>query len=81
LRGSFFINQSTLFNSNFSPADAAASKEADFAALKVHDAIFGGVNGEVTANGGTNAGAFGHAYLADQDFAGADFLAAAALNA
>lgn len=49
--------------------------------LEAYDAVFCGVNGEVAADEGAGAGDFSTAGLANEDFAGVNFLATKALYA
>lgn len=58
-----------------------AGETASFDFFEADDAVFGGVDGEVAAHVGTVTSLLGRAGLANQDFAGADFLAAKTLDA
>jgi hypothetical protein len=75
------VRREKLLDSNFHARHAAARESADFAGLEGDDAVFGGVDGEVTAHFGAGTGTLGHADLADDDLAGLNFLAAKKLNA
>ncbi len=72
--------QCGLFDGDFDAGDGAAGEGADLAGLVHDDTIALGVDGEVTAEEGAGASALGHAYLADNNHAGFDFLAAVQLN-
>lgn len=70
-----------LFDGDFGASYRLAAEGADFAAGHLHGAVFGGVDGEVAADGGAFAGALGHTDLADDDFAVFDRLATETLDA
>jgi hypothetical protein len=70
-----------LLNGDFSTTHRTTAKEADFALGEGDDAIAGGVNREVTAHLGADAGAFGHADLTDDNLAGFNRLATKQLDA
>jgi len=70
-----------LFDRNFSAAHAAAAEGANFSALHLYDTVAGGVDGEVAADHGADAGALGHSNLADNNLTGLHDLTAEQLNA
>jgi hypothetical protein len=70
-----------LFDGDFYAGYAAAAEGADFAGGHLYDAVASSVDGEVAADGSTDARALAHANLADYDLTSFDGLAAKKLDA
>ena len=65
-----------LFDGDFGAADRFAGEGANLAAFHLDDAVFGGMDGEVAANGCAFTWALCLADLANDDLTGFDSLAA-----
>jgi hypothetical protein len=65
----------------FGATNGFAGEAADFAGFVAHNAVFGGMNGKVTAHFSTWSRALGHADLTHNNLADFHFLSAKKFNA
>jgi len=80
LSGVLFKAGQKLLDGNFDAPYGFAGKTANLTGFVGNNTVALGVHGEVAAELGAFAGALRHAYLADNDLAGTNLLAAVHLN-